>query len=132
AHESELESFSPAIISSEERETRREMCKLIHRSYEQQLFTSTQGTFSQRLSDGSIITTPYNMDRKYLQPEDLVRIKDGKREAGKTPSRSIKLQQAIYAAQPHIRSIILAHPPNIMAFAITNEMFDSRTIPESY
>lgn len=132
ALEPELAEFTPTTISSEEREARREMCKLIHRSYEQQLFTSTQGTFSQRLSDGSIITTPYNMDRKYLQPEDLVRIKDGKREAGKVPSRSIKLQQAIYNSQPHIRSIILAHPPNIMAFAITNEDFDSRIIPESY
>lgn len=132
ALEPELEEFTPTVISSEEREARREMCKLIHRSYEQQLFTSTQGTFSQRLSDGSIITTPYNMDRKYLQPEDLVKIKDGKREAGKIPSRSIKLQQAIYGAQDHIRSIILAHPPNIMAFAITGELFDSRIIPESY
>lgn len=131
-HEPELDTFTPDVITSEEREVRREMIKLIHRSYEQQLFTSTQGTFSQKLSDGSIITTPFNMDRKYLQPEDLVRIKDGKREAGKIPSRSIKLQQAIYEAQPHISSIILAHPPNIMAFAITNEMFDSRTIPESY
>jgi len=131
-HEPELDTFVPDVISSEEREVRREMCKLIHRSYEQQLFTSTQGTFSQRLSDDSIITTPYNMDRKYLEPADLVRIKDGKREVGKIPSRSIKLQQAIYEAQPHINSIILAHPPNIMAFAITNESFDSRTIPESY
>src|SRR5690606_11428080 len=119
-HEPELETFEPDVISSEEREVRREMRKLIHRSYAQQLFTSTQGTFSQRLSDGSIITTPYNMDRKYLEPADLVRIKDGKREVGKIPSRSIKLQQAIYEAQPHINSIILAHPPNIMAFAITN------------
>jgi len=132
ALEPELEEFTPSTISSEEREARREMCKLIHRSYEQQLFTSTQGTFSQRLSDGSIITTPYNMDRKYLQPEDLVCIKDGKREAGKVPSRSIKLQQAIYNTQSHIRSIILSHPPNIMAFAITGESFDSRIIPESY
>jgi len=132
AHESELEEFTPSMITSEEREARREMCKLVHRSYEQQLFTSTQGTFSQRLSDGSIITTPFNMDRKYLEPADLVRIKDGKREAGKKPSRSIKLQQAIYDAQPHVKSIILAHPPNIMAFAITDVVFDSRMIPESY
>jgi len=132
AHEPIMEEFTPDIVSSEEREARREMCKLIHRSYDQQLFTSTQGTFSQKLSDGSIITTPFNMDRKYLTPSDLVRIKDGKREAGKTPSRSILLQQEIYHAQPHVRSIILAHPPNIMAFAITDEVFDSRTIPESY
>ena len=128
----ELEEFTPTIATTEEREVRREMCKLIHRSYEQQLFTSTQGTFSQRLSDGSIITTPYNMDRKYLEPQDLVKITNGKREAGKTPSRSIKLQLAIYEAQPHINSIILAHPPNIMAFAVTDIPFDSRIIPESY
>lgn len=132
AAEPVLEEFIPTQVTTEERGVRREMCKLIHRSYEQQLFTSTQGTFSHRLSDGSIITTPYNMDRKYLQPHDLVKIMDGKREAGKIPSRSIKLQQAIYAEQPHINSIILAHPPNIMAFAITDEPFDSRIIPESY
>ena len=34
--------------------------------------------------------------------------------------------------QPHINSIIIAHPPCMMAFAVTDTPLDSRTIPESY
>ncbi len=127
-----LDAFVPAVASSEERAARRDLCKLIHRAYDQRLFTSTQGTFSQRLSDGSFLITPYNKDRKYLDIEDLVRIKGGMCEAGKTPSRSALLHQAIYDAHPDIGSVIIAHASAIMAFAVTDAAFDSRTIPESY
>ena len=108
------------------------MCNLIHRAYDNQLFTSSQGTFSKRLSDGSFIITPYAKDRKYLEPEDLVRIEGGKKEHGKSPSRSVALHQAIYDKHPEINSVIIAHPPHIMTFAITDSPFDARLIPESY
>ena len=127
-----LDEFIPKFASSEECAARRDMCRLIHRAYDQRLFTSTQGTFSQRLSDGSFIITPYNMDRKYLEPEDLVRVKSSMCEQGKCPSRSVLLHQRIYDMHPQIGSVILAHAPAIMAFAVTDEPFDSRLIPESY
>ncbi len=127
-----MDQFVSRAVSSEECEVRREMCVLIHRSYDQRLFNSTQGTFSQRLSDGSFIITPYLVDRKYIEPADLVRIKNGMCEAGKNPSRSAELHQRIYDKHPEIGSIIIAHPPAIMAFACTDAEFDSRTIPESY
>ena len=127
-----LDAFVSRQITSEECEARRDMCTLIHRSYDQRLFNSTQGTFSQRLSDGSFLITPYMMDRKYIEPQDLVRIKNGMCEAGKTPSRSALLHQRIYDKHPEIGSVIIAHPPAIMAFACTDAEFDSRTIPESY
>ena len=66
-----MDEFVCTSYSSEERAARREMCKLIHRAYDQQLFTSSQGTFSQRLSDGSFIITPYAKDRKYLRKRIL-------------------------------------------------------------
>lgn len=125
-------SFKPVGYSSLEREHRREMVKFIQRSYEQRLFTSTQGTFSQRLGDGSFLITPYGMDRKYIDVENIVRIDKGEVEEGKTPSRSVDLHAHIYESHTHIDSIIIAHPPNIMAFAVTDAEFDSRTIPESY
>ncbi|MBQ2955380.1 MAG: class II aldolase/adducin family protein [Clostridia bacterium] len=128
----QLDAFVSRQITSEECEARREMCTLIHRSYDQRLFNSTQGTFSQRLSDGSFLITPYMIDRKYIEPQDLVRIKNGMCEAGKTPSRSAMLHQRIYDKHPEIGSVIIAHPPAIMAFACTDAQFDSRTIPESY
>lgn len=128
----EMKEFVPKSYSSKEREERREICELIHRSYDQKLFTSTQGTFSSRLDEHSFIITPYMIDRKYLEVSEIVRIEDGKKEAGKMPSRSVLLHKYIYEKNPHINSIIIAHPPNIMAFAVTGEAFDSRTIPESY
>ena len=127
-----MNEFIPQSFTSNEKAARREMCKLIHRSYNQKLFTSTQGTFSQRLDDSSFIITPYMVDRNYIEPEDIVRIKNGWKEAGKIPSRSVMLHKYIYEIHPTINSVIIAHPPNIMAFAITDEVFDSKTIPESY
>lgn len=128
----QLDEFIPDGYSTAERAARREICQLAKRSYSQRLFTSTQGTFSQRLEGDSFVITPYGQDRKYLEPADLVRIDGGKRESGKHPSRSHQLHRLIYQKHPHVNSIIIAHPPNIMAYAVTNVAFDSRTIPESY
>ncbi len=128
----EMDEFVAENYTSAEREARTHMCKMIKRSYKQRLFTSTQGTFSQRIDGNNFIITPYNMDRAYLTESDLVRIENGKKEAGKNPSRSVRLHQYIYEQHPETNSIIVAHPPNIMAFAVTDEPFDSRTIPESY
>ncbi|MBB6638404.1 class II aldolase/adducin family protein [Cohnella thailandensis] len=119
-------------IDASELEIRRTMCGFIRRAYDQGLFTSTQGTFSQRLNGTDFLITPYGIDRKYLQPEELVRVRNGTSEEGKLPSQSVRFHQAIYEQQKHVDSVILAHPPYIMAFAVTDLPFDSRTIPESY
>jgi L-fuculose-phosphate aldolase len=118
--------------SAEELAARKEMCQLIHRAYDNNLFTSSQGAFSRRLSDGSFLITPHDKDRKYLEPEDLVLFKNGLAEFGKHPSHSFPLHQAIYESSNESHSVILAEPPHIMAFAITDAVFDARLIPESY
>lgn len=128
----QMNEFIPKNYSSEEKAARKEMCNLIHRAYNQKLFTSTQGTFSQRLSDNSFIITPYGVDRKYIDVDDIVRIDNGWKEAGKNPSRSALLHKYIYEKHPYINSVIIAHPPNIMAFAVTDQKFETKTIPESY
>lgn len=127
-----MDEFVANKISSEEKAARAEMCKLIKRAYNQQLVNSTQGTFSQRIDDDSFIITPSGTDRKYLEPEDIVKISGDFKEMGKRPSRSALLHREIYRQHPHINSIIIAHPPCIMSFAVTEEPLDSRTIPESY
>jgi L-fuculose-phosphate aldolase len=127
-----LKTFIPDGVSSVERAARQEMVELIHRAYKQRLISSSQGTFSRRLKGNDFIITPFNLDRKYLQVEDLVRIENGECEIGKSPSRSLHLHQKIYEKCPDINSIVVAHPPSMMVFAITDIPFDSRTIPESY
>lgn len=127
-----MEEFSDSVHTGEELAARRDMCELIKRAYGNQLFTSEQGTFSCRLSDGSFIITPFGKDRMYLEPEDLVRIKNGRREAGKIPSRSVVLHEKMYENDPEIKTVIVAHPPHLMAYAVTDNDFDARLIPESY
>ena len=124
--------YVPNGHSPEECAARRDMITLIHRSYRQGLFGSTQGTYSVRLSDGSFLITPHGVDRAYLDEGDLVLIQNGMKEQGKTPSRSVRLHQLIYEMHKNIRSIMGATPPHAMAFAVTGEPLDSRTIPESY
>lgn len=127
-----MDDFVPNYHSSEECAARRDMITLIHRSYRQKLFGSTQGTYSVRLSDDSFLITPYGLDRAYMEEADLVLIKRGMKEQGKVPSRSVRLHQLVYDRNPGIRSILGAEPPHAMAFAITGEPLDPRTIPESY
>jgi L-fuculose-phosphate aldolase len=129
---SDMEEYIPKEFSCLERAARKEMCRLIQRAYNQRLFTSTQGTFSQRLTNDSFIITPYGIDRKYMEIDDIVRIERGLKEKGKIPSRSVLLHRYIYEKHPHINSIIISHPPNIMAFAVTDEDFNPKVIPESY
>ena len=118
--------------SSEECAARRDMITLIRRSYRQKLFGSTQGTYSMRLSNGSFLITPFGVDRAYMDESDLVLIKNGMKEQGKVPSRSVKLHQLVYEKHDNICSVLGANPPHAMAFAVTDSPFDPRTIPESY
>lgn len=127
-----LDNYIPSHYSNRELELRAELCTLIKRAYGNKLFTSTQGTYSARTGEDSFIITPHAKDRMYLEPEDLVGIKNGMRENGKTPSRAFDLHAAIYKKHPDIQSIIIAHPSNIMAFAVTDADFMSLLIPESY
>ena len=127
-----MDDFIPNSHSSEELAARRDMITFIHRSYKQGLFTATHGTYSVRLSDGSFLITPFGQDRAYLEEDDLVRVKAGMKELGKTPSRAVGLHQKIYERNPEIRAVLLAHPVHAMAFAVTDAQFDPRTIPESY
>ena len=131
-YHTKMDDFIPNSHSAEELAARRDMITLIHRSYKMGLFTATQGTYSVRLSDGSFIITPFGFDRAYLEEDDLVRVKGGMKELGKTPSRAVHLHAKIYEEHPEVGAILNAHPVHAMAFAVTDAEFDARTIPESY
>jgi len=59
-------------------------------------------------------------------------VKDGKRERGKVPSRSSLLHYKLYQDHPEINSIMTAQSPFVMAYCVSGQTFDARTIPESY
>ena len=118
--------------SSQEKDLRRRLCEFVRRAYRQRLFISTQGTFSVRLDESSFLITPFQVDRGMLDPQDLVLIKNGRCEAGKTPSRATGNHEAIYRHHPKIQALINASPVNATAFSVTGALLETRTIPESY
>lgn len=126
------EDFVSGEYNSREKAARKEICDFAARAYRQQIVTSVQGSFSERIDNERFVITPRHKDRLHLAPEDLVAINNGKSEFGKNPSRVTDFHRAIYDAHPEINSIIICQPQNVMAFAVTGEPLDSKTIPESY
>ena len=117
---------------SDERAIRENIKKIVHRACTQGLMISTYGTVSVRWKGNDFLITPTNVARWDIQNKDIVQIKDGKREPGKIPSRATWLHQEIYKRNPHINSIILTQSPYLMAYSVTGEKIDVRTIPESW
>jgi L-fuculose-phosphate aldolase len=124
--------FHPGRATSLERELRRQLGLFVRRCYQQRLMISTTGAFSARLDDGSFLITPHRVDRSALDEEEIVLVRQGVPEEGKTPSTSARNHAAIYAAHPGVQAIVNAYPVNATAFSVTETPLDSRTIPESY
>lgn len=127
-----LPEFDPTERSSSEKARRRNICEIMHRAYAHQLVSSLEGVVSTRLDDDSFLISPTMVDRKLLEPSEIVLIKNGKRERGKVPSRAVQLHEKVYRDHPWIDAIITAQPPSSAAFCLTDASFATRTIPESY
>ncbi len=113
-------------------ELRKEICSMAKRAYLQGLFTSTSGVISHRVEGNSFLITPEGFDGYLPDEDELVLIKYGKREKDKLPNSTFSLHKRIYEEHPEVNSVMAATPPSAMAFAVTEEEFDSKTIPESY
>ena len=125
--------FCPATpASSAEKELRHQLCAFVRRGYEQRLLISTEGSFSARLEDDAFLITPYRVDRRTLDIDDLVLVRRGAAEEGKTPSRASQNHRALYQRHPGVKAIVNAYTVNATAFSVSGEVLDARTIPESY
>ena len=116
----------------DEVEKRLAICKIVQRSCEQGLMISSYGTVSMRWKNNDFLITPTNVSRWEMGVDDIVQIKDGKREKGKIPSRATWIHQEIYKRNPKVNSIIMTQSPYLMAFGVTKSFLNVRTIPESW
>ncbi len=130
--QNDLPEFEITTHTSLEREIRSQIVDIVHRACDRNLMISTEGVASIRYEGNDFLITPSGFGRRSIDIEDIVMVKDGKREKGKNPSRSVLLHQEIYKHNPNINSIITAQSPSVTAYAITKDGFETRTIPESY
>jgi L-fuculose-phosphate aldolase len=115
-----------------EKELRGEICRFLHRAYQQRLLISTAGAFSCRLDEREFLITPRRRDRLAVEPPGLVRVRGESCAAGQQPSRAATLHAHIYARDPEIGAVISAQPAYVSAFCVTGEPLNTHTIPESY
>lgn len=115
-----------------EKELRTEVCRFLHRAYQQRLTISTAGAISARLDAGHFVVTPRRRDRLTVTPGRLIRASFTAAEKGRTPSRAAWLHAKIYERHPEVGAIINAQPVHASAFCLTEPSLGTRTIPESY
>jgi L-fuculose-phosphate aldolase len=127
-----LPAFEHGGAGSREAELRRQLCDFVRRGYQQRLLISTEGSFSARLDAESFLITPYRVDRNTVDPDDIVLVRGGAAERGKSPSRASRNHGAIYQRHPDIQAIVNAYTVNATAFSVSGTELDSRTIPESF
>jgi L-fuculose-phosphate aldolase len=128
-----LPEFTATTPSAREQELRRQLCAFALRGYEQGMMIATEGSLSVRLDAGAALFTPSGKDRSTLTPEDIVLVRDGRREAGKLPSRACLNHLAIYRGHPWAGAVLNALPPHTTAFSIARTAhLTTRIIPESY
>lgn len=117
---------------AEENALRKKICEFARRCYVHDFFTVAGGTISARLNENTFLITPNRYDRSRLRPQQIVKVTDGKCEKGKRADSNYRIHMAIYNSKDYVNSIFTCTPPNIMAYAVTGEPINSRTIPESY
>ena len=117
---------------SDERALRTEIVRMVRRACNQKLMSSSYGTVSMRWRGNDFLITPPGIQRWDIDEEDIVQIKDGMAEAGKTPSHATALHYEIYRRNPKVNAIILTQCPSLMGFCTTDADFNVRTIPASW
>ena len=120
------------LYSSAERASRSQVIKIVNRACRQGLMLGGYGSVSTRWDKDDFVITPDAISRWDLTIEDLVQVKNGKSEKGKTPDRAVHLHQEIYKKHQHVNAIIITQPVHLTAFAITGKEFNVRTIPETW
>lgn len=126
------EELPAADVSNREKELRGDLCRFLHRAYQQRLLISTAGAFSARLDADQFLITPRRRDRLSVEAPGIVRATRTACERGKCPSRAALPHALIYERHPEVGAIINAQPAHASAFCMTDAALSTHTIPESY
>lgn len=126
------ESAPEQDYSFKETELRKSICHFTRRCYNHGLIASSMGTVSSKFEKNSILITPSHADNSKIEPEDIIKIIDGKTASGKKPDPAMNLHLSVYRKQPDVCSIMVSKPTYTMAFGVTGISIDTRTTPESF
>ncbi|APF18557.1 class II aldolase/adducin family protein [Caldithrix abyssi DSM 13497] len=114
------------------KELKEEMVRFIMRGLNRRLLFSSLSVLSVRVNSTDFLITPADGGLVNITTHDLVLLSKGRSETGKRPHPFDRLHHTIYRQHAAIGTIIQSPAPHITAFAVSDQRFDSRLIPESY
>ena len=112
------DSISPGALKSED-EHRRDLCAVGRWLHERGYVAATDGNVSVRLDPRRVLTSPTNMSKGMMTPDDLVTTDmDGRKIYGvRNASSELAMHLLIYRRRPDISAVCHAHPPVATGYA---------------
>ncbi len=105
---------------------------IIGRIYRSEMTTTSGGNLSIMDDNGDMWITPAGIDKGSLTPADIMCVKaDGTIVGPHRPSSEYPFHKAIYKMNPHIHSVIHAHPPGLVTFSMVHQVPDTSIIPQA-
>jgi len=115
-----------------EDEHRRDICTAGRWIHERGYVASTDGNISLRLDPRRILTSPTNISKGMMAPDDMVITDlDGQRLSGRrNPSSELGMHLLIYRRRPDINAVCHAHPPVATGFAASGVPLNKAILSE--
>ncbi len=105
---------------------------IIGRIYRSEMTTTSGGNLSIMYGNGDMWITPAGIDKGSLTPADIMCVKaDGTIIGPHRPSSEYPFHKAIYKMNPHIHSVIHAHPPGLVTFSMVHQVPNTSIIPQA-
>lgn len=123
-------SYEQGEETDEVKAAREKLVELISRGYDNGVIDCCQASMSVRLGDDDFLINPADKDIATLTPADLVRVKDGAVEAGKTAPFRTAMHRAVYAAQEFVGSVLINASAYAGMYCITDAQFSCAIDPE--
>mgnify|MGYP001122394600 CR=1 FL=1 len=131
-HAQRLESQGVIPSSSAYSGQRSVLAETARRAFQRRLMTSSLGSLSMRVSRDAFLITPSGKDRRALCPDDIVLVTEHGVEEGKEADLWMFLHREAYRAHDDTHAMMTASPPSAMAYGVTRETYDARTLTEAY
>lgn len=118
----------------QESEVRNQLIEVARLCYQRGYICSTEGNFSVRLADDTLLSTPRGTCKARIEAADLVLTDlDGVALAGQTgkPSTELAMHVTAYRMRPDIAAVVHAHPTVTVGFTVAGLPLSKCILPES-
>ncbi len=125
-----LPSYAVKEMTNDVSQVKEDMVRFLQRAYKGGLVGSLFGTLAVRDGGGFLFNAECDSPLD-ISAEDIVRFEGGYLSQDK-PCKYLDLIKKIFEKNPEANAVFISMPPATMSFAVVNEDFDARLIPESY